>query len=181
MNASEPFLTSSASCHLIGNRRGVHCSTANVSFQSVPLLTWTVPCLAIASAVAFSTAAGSPTSTLTLWIIWSGEIRHASISTMASNVMSSRGAPYSFDCLIGSDLSSRTLLLWTLMTFWKFNVTPYYTVLPGCNNLWAFIKISKILFHCISSLPSSHPSYPRALRRIGFVVQGVTIADNGGQ
>ena len=56
-----------------------------------------------------------------------------------------------------------------------------YTVLPGCNNLWAFIKISKNVFYCISPLPSSHPSYPRTWRRTRCVVQGVTIADNGGQ
>ena len=37
-----------------------------------------------------------------------------------------------------------------------------HAVLPGCNNFFAFMIISKTLFHCISSLPSSHPSYPRA-------------------
>ena len=36
-------------------------------------------------------------------------------------------------------------------------------------------------YHYISSLPSSHPSYPRAERRTRFVVHGVTIADNVGQ
>ena len=45
--------------------------------------------------------------------------------------------------------------------YWKVALG-ILAVLPGCNNLWVFIKISKILFHCISSLPSSHPSYPRA-------------------
>ena len=56
----------------------------------------------------------------------------------------------------------------------------YYSVLPGCNNLWACMKILKVLFLCISSLPSSHPSHPRTWSRTQLMVQGVTNADNGG-
>ena len=55
------------------------------------------------------------------------------------------------------------------------------TVLLGCDNLWAFMQISNFLFHCILSLPTSHPSHPRTLRRIRVVAQGTTIAGNGGQ
>ena len=67
---------------------------------------------------------------------------------------------------------------WGVPLFWE-----RISVLPGCNNLWSFIKSSKIIFvfHGISLLPSSNPSFPRTWRRTRFVVQGVTIADNGGQ
>ena len=65
----------------------------------------------------------------------------------------------------------------------KTTVFMPFSVLPGFNNLWACMKIPKVLllydfvFH---HWPSSHPSHPRTWSRTQLIVQEVTNADNSG-